>query len=54
MKLMPKDQLLIAPGRDKEKIMVVAMSIGDCIVGAKSLFIVVVLVEAMIVGVGGG
>jgi len=30
IKLMPEDQLLIAPGRDKEKIMVVAMSIEDC------------------------
>jgi len=29
MNLMPEDQLLIAPGRDKEKIMVVAISIGD-------------------------
>ena len=27
---MPEDQLLTAPGRDKEKIIVVAMSIEDC------------------------
>jgi hypothetical protein len=29
MKLIPEDQLLIAPGRDEEKITVVAISIGD-------------------------
>ena len=29
MKLIPEDQLLIAPGRDKEKITVVAILIGD-------------------------
>jgi hypothetical protein len=29
MKLIPEDQLLIAPGLDKEKIMAVTVSIGD-------------------------
>jgi hypothetical protein len=29
MKLIPEDQLLIAPGLDKEKITAVTISIGD-------------------------
>ena len=43
---MPEDQLLTAPGRDKEKI-IVATSVGDGVVERELLFI-------MIDGCGGG
>ena len=46
IKVMPEDQLLTAPGRDKEKI-IVATSVGDGVVERELLFI-------MIDGCGGG
>ena len=44
---MPEDQLLTAPGRDKEKIIVVATSVGDGVVEGELLLI-------MMDGGGGG
>jgi hypothetical protein len=54
MKLIPEDQLLTAPGLDREKIKVVAISIGDGGVCGELLFIVIVCGKVMVDGVGGG
>ena len=54
IKVMPEDQLLTAPGRDKEKIVVVATSVGDGVVEGEFVFIVIVCGTIMVDGVGGG
>ncbi len=54
IKVMPEDQLLTAPGRDKGKIIVVATSVGDGVVEGELLFIVIVCGRIMVDGVGGG
>ena len=45
--MIPEDQLFTAPGRDREKIKVVATSVGDGVVEGELLFI-------MMDGGGGG
>ena len=54
MNLIPEDQLLTAPGLDREKIKVVAISVGDGGVCGELLSIVVVCGKVMVDGVGGG
>ena len=41
IKVIPEDQLLTAPGRDKEKIMVVATTVGDGVVEVELLFVMI-------------
>ena len=54
MKLIPEDQLLTAPGLEREKIKVVAISVGVGGVCGELLSIVFVCGKLMVVGVGGG
>jgi hypothetical protein len=52
--LIPEDQLLIAPGLEREKIKVVAISVGDGGVCGELLFIGTVCGKVIVDGVGGG
>ena len=54
MKLIPEDQLLTAPGLDREKIKVVATSVGDGVVNGELSLIVDVCCNVMGDGGGGG
>jgi hypothetical protein len=52
--VIPEDQLFTAPGRDREKIKVVATSVGDGVVNGELLLIVDVCCKVMEDGGGGG
>jgi hypothetical protein len=56
MKLIPEDQLLTAPGLDREKIKLVAISIGVGGVCGDGVLLSIVFVcsKVMVDGVGGG
>jgi hypothetical protein len=54
MKLIPEDQLLTAPGLDREKIKVVTISVGVGVDCGELLSIVFVCDKVMVDGVGGG
>jgi len=54
MKLIPEDQLLTAPGLDREKIKVVAISVGDGGVCGALVSIMFVCDRVMVDGFGGG
>ena len=54
MKLIPEDQLLTAPGLDREKIKVVTISVGVGVDCGELLCIVFVCGKLMVDGVGGG
>ena len=54
MKLIPEDQLLTDPGLDREKIMVVAISVGDGGICGALGSIIFVCGKVMVEGVGGG